>query len=166
MRLYIVILLCVLVSCNKRESKTLHSGYNHQNDSSTVCSSQAKNIDGYIGKWSYDVWINDSAFENKSFWLELKKAGKDSINGLFASIWENGMKLDGWNADTEIKSNVWGRIVNDSLFVNIKGSYNENSTSKAVLYLVNDSTLLWEVIDEYIYGDIYIPEKIILKKDN
>ena len=74
------------------------------------------------------------------------------------------MKLDGWNADTEIKSNVWGRIVNDSLFVNIKGSYNENSTSKAVLYLVNDSTLLWEVIDEYIYGDIYIPEKVLLEK--
>jgi len=57
-----------------------------------------------------------------------------------------------------------GRIVNDSLFVNIKGSYNENSTSKAVLYLVNDSTLLWEVIDEYIYGDIYIPEKVLLEK--
>ena len=164
MRLYIVILLCVLVSCSKRESQTLYSGNKHQNDSTIINYSVIKSIDKFIGKWHYYVWINDSAFENKSFWLELRKTGKDSINGLFASIWENGMKLDGWNADTEIKSNVWGRIVNDSLFVNIKGSYNENSTSKAVLYLVNDSTLLWEVIDEYIYGDIYIPETVLLEK--
>ena len=162
MRKYIVILLCVLVSCSKHETKTQYSDDVHLGDSAIVNSSIVKDIDAYTGKWFYNVWINDSADENKSFLLELRKTKKDSIEGLFASVWSNGMRLDGGNANDEIKSNVWGHFVNDSLYVNIQGSYDEGSSAKVVLYLVNDSSLLWKVVDED--GEIYIPENVMLKK--
>ncbi|SDG34157.1 hypothetical protein SAMN05216518_12714 [Bacteroidales bacterium KHT7] len=160
MKKYIVILLCILVSCCKREP----SVGTHQGDNATVSPSKTKGIDGYVGKWHYMVWINDSAYQNKSFWLELRKTGKIYVKGVFASIWDNGYRLDGWNADTDVETNVWGRFVNDSLYVRIKGSYRENSSAKAVLYLVNDSTLLWKLTEEN--GEIYLPDKVWLEKDN
>lgn len=131
-------------------------------DNATVSPSKTKGIDGYVGKWHYMVWINDSAYQNKSFWLELRKTGKIYVKGVFASIWDNGYRLDGWNADTDVETNVWGRFVNDSLYVRIKGSYRENSSAKAVLYLVNDSTLLWKLTEEN--GEIYLPDKVWLEK--
>jgi hypothetical protein len=158
MKKYIVILLCILVSCCKREP----SVGTHQGDNATVSPSKTKGIDGYVGKWHYMVWINDSAYQNKSFWLELRKTGKIYVKGVFASIWDNGYRLDGWNADTDVETNVWGRFVNDSLYVRIKGSYRENSSAKAVLYLVNDSTLLWKLTEEN--GEIYLPDKVWLEK--
>lgn len=160
MKKYIVILLCILVSCCKREP----SVGTHQGDNAAVSPSKTKGIDGYVGKWHYMVWINDSAYQNKSFWLELRKTGKIYVKGVFASIWDNGYRLDGWNADTDVETNVWGRFVNDSLYVRIKGSYRENSSAKAVLYLVNDSTLLWKLTEEN--GEIYLPDKVWLEKDN
>ena len=69
MKKYIVILLCILVSCCKREP----SVGTHQGDNATVSPSKTKGIDGYVGKCHYMVWINDSAYQNKSFWLELRK---------------------------------------------------------------------------------------------
>ena len=158
MKKYIVILLCILVSCCKREP----SVGTHQGDNATVSPSKTNGIDGYVGKWHYMVWINDSAYQNKSFWLELRKTGKIYVKGVFASIWDNGYRLDGWNADTDVETNVWGRFVNDSLYVRIKGSYRENSSAKAVLYLVNDSTLLWKLTEEN--GEIYLPDKVWLEK--
>ena len=157
MKKYIVILLCILVSCCKREP----SVGTHQGDNATVSPSKTKGIDGYVGKWHYMVWINDSAYQNKSFWLELRKTGKNSVKGLFTSIWFNGDRIDG-NLENEVDANVWGRLVNDSLYVRIKGSYRENSSAKAVLYLVNDSTLLWKLTEEN--GEIYLPDKVWLEK--
>lgn len=157
MKKYIVILLCVLVSCCKREP----SVGTHQGDNATVSPSKTKGIDGYVGKWHYMVWINDSAYQNKSFCLKLRKTGKNSVKGLFTSIWFNGDRIDG-NLENEVDANVWGRLVNDSLYVRIKGSYRENSSAKAVLYLVNDSTLLWKLTEEN--GEIYLPDKVWLEK--
>ena len=157
MKKYIVILLCILVSCCKREP----SVGTHQGDNATVSPSKTKGIDGYVGKWHYMVWINDSAYQNKSFCLELRKNGKNSVKGLFTSIWFNGDRIDG-NLENEVDANVWGRLVNDSLYVRIKGSYRENSSAKAVLYLVNDSTLLWKLTEEN--GEIYLPDKVWLEK--
>lgn len=157
MKKYIVILLCILVSCCKREP----SVGTHQGDNATVSPSKTKGIDGYVGKWHYMVWINDSAYQNKSFWLELRKTGKNSVKGLFTSIWFNGDRIDG-DLEDEVDANVWGRLVNDSLYVRIKGSYRENSSAKAVLYLVNDSTLLWKLTEEN--GEIYLPDKVWLEK--
>lgn len=159
MKKYIVILLCILVSCCKREP----SVGTHQGDNATVSPSKTKGIDGYVGKWHYMVWINDSAYQNKSFCLELRKTGKNSVKGLFTSIWFNGDRIDG-DLEDEVDANVWGRLVNDSLYVRIKGSYRENSSAKAVLYLVNDSTLLWKLTEEN--GEIYLPDKVWLEKDN
>ena len=157
MKKYIVILLCILVSCCKREP----SVGTHQGDNATVSPSKTKGIDGYVGKWHYMVWINDSAYQNKSFCLELRKTGKNSVKGLFTSIWFNGDRIDG-DLENEVDANVWGRLVNDSLYVRIKGSYRENSSAKAVLYLVNDSTLLWKLTEEN--GEIYLPDKVWLEK--
>jgi hypothetical protein len=157
MKKYIVILLCILVSCCKREP----SVGTHQGDNATVSPSKTKGIDGYVGKWHYMVWINDSAYQNKSFCLELRKTGKNSVKGLFTSIWFNGDRIDG-NLENEVDANVWGRLVNDSLYVRIKGSYRENSSAKAVLFLVNDSTLLWKLTEEN--GEIYLPDKVWLEK--
>lgn len=157
MKKYIVILLCILVSCCKREP----SVGTHQGDNATVSPSKTKGIDGYVGNWHYMVWINDSAYQNKSFCLELRKTGKNSVKGLFTSIWFNGDRIDG-NLENEVDANVWGRLVNDSLYVRIKGSYRENSSAKAVLYLVNDSTLLWKLTEEN--GEIYLPDKVWLEK--
>jgi hypothetical protein len=157
MKKYIVILLCILVSCCKREP----SVGTHQGDNATVSPSKTKGIDGYVGKWHYMVWINDSAYQNKSFCLKLRKTGKNSVKGLFTSIWFNGDRIDG-NLENEVDANVWGRLVNDSLYVRIKGSYRENSSAKAVLYLVNDSTLLWKLTEEN--GEIYLPDKVWLEK--
>lgn len=159
MKKYIVILLCILVSCCKREP----SVGTHQGDNATVSPSKTKGIDGYVGKWHYMVWINDSAYQNKSFCLKLRKTGKNSVKGLFTSIWFNGDRIDG-DLENEVDANVWGRLVNDSLYVRIKGSYRENSSAKAVLYLVNDSTLLWKLTEEN--GEIYLPDKVWLEKDN
>jgi hypothetical protein len=159
MKKYIVILLCILVSCCKREP----SVGTHQGDNATVSPSKTKGIDGYVGKWHYMVWINDSAYQNKSFCLKLRKTGKNSVKGLFTSIWFNGDRIDG-DLEDEVDANVWGRLVNDSLYVRIKGSYRENSSAKAVLYLVNDSTLLWKLTEEN--GEIYLPDKVWLEKDN
>lgn len=64
--------------------------------------------------------------------------------------------------ENEVDANVWGRLVNDSLYVRIKGSYRENSSAKAVLFLVNDSTLLWKLTEEN--GEIYLPDKVWLEK--
>ena len=152
MKKYIVILLCILVSCCKREP----SVGTHQGDNATVSPSKTKGIDGYVGKWHYMVWINDSAYQNKSFWLKLRKTGKNSVKGLFTSIWFNGDRIDG-NLENEVDANVWGRLVNDSLYVRIKGSYRENSSA-------NDSTLLWKLTEEN--GEIYLPDKVWLEKDN
>lgn len=160
MKKYIVIILCILVSCNKHESKTQNSDCH--NDSVMNNSIMLKNIDGYIGKWCYEIWMNDSAYENKSFLLELRKIGKDSIEGLFSSVWANGTRLDGKNADEDIETNVYGRFVRDSLYVNVKGSYDESSSAKAVLHIENDSSILWKTI--YKDGEMYIPENVILKK--
>ena len=157
MKKYIVILLCILVSCCKREP----SVGTHQGDNATVSPSKTKGIDGYVGKWHYMVWINDSAYQNKSFCLKLRKTGKNSVKGLFTSIWFNGDRIDG-DLEDEVDANVWGRLVNDSLYVRIKGSYRENSSAKAVLYLVNDSTLLWKLTEEN--GEIYLPDKVWLEK--
>ena len=157
MKKYIVILLCILVSCCKHEP----SVGTHQGDNAAVSPSKTKGIDGYVGKWHYMVWINDSAYQNKSFCLELRKTGKNSVKGLFTSIWFNGDRIDG-NLENEVDANVWGRLVNDSLYVRIKGSYRENSSAKAVLYLVNDSTLLWKLTEEN--GEIYLPDKVWLEK--
>lgn len=157
MKKYIVILLCILVSCCKREP----SVGTHQGDNATVSPSKTKGIDGYVGKWHYMVWINDSAYQNKSFCLELRKTGKNSVKGLFTSIWFNGDRIDG-DLENEVDANIWGRLVNDSLYVRIKGSYRENSSAKAVLYLVNDSTLLWKLTEEN--GEIYLPDKVWLEK--
>lgn len=157
MKKYIVILLCILVSCCKREP----SVGTHQGDNATVSPSKTKGIDGYVGKWHYMVWINDSAYQNKSFCLKLRKTGKNSVKGLFTSIWFNGDRIDG-DLENEVDANVWGRLVNDSLYVRIKGSYRENSSAKAVLYLVNDSTLLWKLTEEN--GEIYLPDKVWLEK--
>lgn len=157
MKKYIVILLCILVSCCKREP----SVGTHQGDNAAVSPSKTKGIDGYVGKWHYMVWINDSAYQNKSFCLKLRKTGKNSVKGLFTSIWFNGDRIDG-NLENEVDANVWGRLVNDSLYVRIKGSYRENSSAKAVLYLVNDSTLLWKLTEEN--GEIYLPDKVWLEK--
>ena len=117
MKNYIVLLLCILVSCCKREP----SVGTPQGDNATVSPSKTKGIDGYVGKWHYMVWINDSAYQNKSFCLELRKTGKNSVKGLFTSIWFNGDRLDG-DLEDEVDANVWGRFVNDSLYVRIKGS--------------------------------------------
>ncbi|GEM_PF-5390616 len=157
MKKYIVILLCILVSCCKREP----SVGTHQGDNAAVSPSKTKGIDGYVGKWHYMVWINDSAYQNKSFCLKLRKTGKNSVKGLFTSIWFNGDRIDG-DFEDEVDANVWGRLVNDSLYVRIKGSYRENSSAKAVLYLVNDSTLLWKLTEEN--GEIYLPDKVWLEK--
>lgn len=157
MKKYIVILLCILVSCCKREP----SVGTHQGDNAAVSPSKTKGIDGYVGKWHYMVWINDSAYQNKSFCLKLRKTGKNSVKGLFTSIWFNGDRIDG-DLENEVDANVWGRLVNDSLYVRIKGSYRENSSAKAVLYLVNDSTLLWKLTEEN--GEIYLPDKVWLEK--
>ncbi len=157
MKKYIVILLCVLISCCKREP----SVGMHQGDNAAVSPSKTKGIDGYVGKWHYMVWINDSAYQNKSFCLKLRKTGKNSVKGLFTSIWFNGDRIDG-DLENEVDANVWGRLVNDSLYVRIKGSYRENSSAKAVLYLVNDSTLLWKLTEEN--GEIYLPDKVWLEK--
>lgn len=148
-----------MVSCCKREP----SVGTHQGDNATVSPSKTKGIDGYVGKWHYMVWINDSAYQNKSFCLKLRKTGKNSVKGLFTSIWFNGDRIDG-DLENEVDANVWGRLVNDSLYVRIKGSYRENSSAKAVLYLVNDSTLLWKLTEEN--GEIYLPDKVWLEKDN
>lgn len=146
-----------MVSCCKREP----SVGTHQGDNATVSPSKTKGIDGYVGKWHYMVWINDSAYQNKSFCLKLRKTGKNSVKGLFTSIWFNGDRIDG-DLENEVDANVWGRLVNDSLYVRIKGSYRENSSAKAVLYLVNDSTLLWKLTEEN--GEIYLPDKVWLEK--
>ena len=146
-----------MVSCCKREP----SVGTHQGDNAAVSPSKTKGIDGYVGKWHYMVWINDSAYQNKSFCLELRKTGKIYVKGLFTSIWFNGDRIDG-NLENEVDANVWGRLVNDSLYVRIKGSYRENSSAKAVLYLVNDSTLLWKLTEEN--GEIYLPDKVWLEK--
>lgn len=117
----------------------------------------------YIGKWMYEVWINDTTEENKYFGLELRSAGNDSIEGLFCSVWLNGDRLDGSNADEEATTNVWGKFINDSLYVNVKGGRWEDASAKAVMRLVNDSSLLWKVISEE--GEIFIPDSVILKRD-
>ena len=159
MKKYIVILLCILVSCCKREP----SVGTHQGDNAAVSPSKTKGIDGYVGKWHYMVMTIISNLNYlTSFCLELRKTGKIYVKGVFASIWDNGYRLDGWNADTDVETNVWGRFVNDSLYVRIKGSYRENSSAKAVLYLVNDSTLLWKLTEEK--GEIYLPDKVWLEK--
>jgi hypothetical protein len=117
----------------------------------------------YIGKWKYEVWINDTTEENKYFGLELRNAGNDSIEGLFCSVWLNGDRLDGSNADEETTTNVWGKFVNDSLYVNVQGGRWEDASAKAVMYLINDSSLLWKTISEK--GEIFIPDSVILKRE-
>ena len=56
-----------------------------------------------------------------------------------------------------------GKFTNDSLYVTIKGSYSENAYAKAVMYLENDSSLLWKVIAKE--GEIYVPDNAILKRE-
>lgn len=116
----------------------------------------------FEGTWEYDVWINDSTLENKYFCVKLDSVGNDSIEGLFASVWLNGNRLDGTNANDEIETNVWGKLILDSLYVTVQGSYDESASAKAVLYSVNDSSLLWKTICRNGY-DIFIPDSVILK---
>lgn len=141
-----LISLMVLASCNKPSGQ----GY-------------MPSPEDYMGKWKYEVWINDTTEENKFFGLELRSAGNDSIEGLFCSVWLNGERLDGSNADEETTTNVWGKFINDSLYVNVKGGRWEDASAKAVMRLVNDSSLLWKVISEE--GEIFIPDSVILKRD-
>ncbi len=144
--IFFLISLMVLASCNKPSGQ----GY-------------MPSPEDYMGKWKYEVWINDTTEENKFFGLELRSAGNDSIEGLFCSVWLNGERLDGSNADEETTTNVWGKFINDSLYVNVKGGRWEDASAKAVMRLVNDSSLLWKVISEE--GEIFIPDSVILKRD-
>ena len=95
MKKYIVILLCVLISCCKREP----SVGMHQGDNAAVSPSKTKGIDGYVGNWHYMVWINDSAYQNKSFCLELRKTGKIYVKGIYVQDAEITK-----NADKNIKN--------------------------------------------------------------
>ena len=145
-RIFFLISLIAFASCNKPATQ-----------------SYTPSPQDYIGKWKYEVWINDTTEENKYFGLELRSAGNDSIEGVFCSVWLNGERLDGSNADEEATTNVWGKFVNDSLYVNVKGGRWEDASAKAVIRLVNDSSLLWKVISEE--GEIFIPDSVILKRD-
>ena len=109
------------------------------------------------------------------FGLILLSTGVDSVKGLFysANAQQDGNVYDGnedlifssikdvSNVDKDI--NVWGKVVKDSLYITLKGSYRENTSAKAVMRLVNDSTLLWKVIAKE--GEIYVPDSAILKRE-
>lgn len=161
--LIIFFILILLVSCNK-----------------SVTQSYIPNKQNYMGMWKYEVYIDYTTEENKFFGLGLRNAGNDSIVGIFYSVWQNGdirdggddyvaynllpwekdVKHDGSDADEDY--NVFGKFVNDSLYMTLKGSYCENTSAKAVVYLENDSSLLWKLISKE--GEIYVPDSVILER--
>ena len=161
--LIIFFILILLASCNK-----------------SVTQSYIPNKQNYMGMWKYEVYIDYTTEENKFFGLGLRNAGNDSIVGLFYSVWQNGdirdggddyvaynllpwekdVKHDGSDADEDY--NVFGKFVNDSLYMTLKGSYCENTSAKAVVYLENDSSLLWKLISKE--GEIYVPDSVILER--
>ena len=144
-----------------------------------VTQSYIPNPKDYTGTWEYEVWAADSTIEmeiaKEYFGLILLNTGVDSVKGLFysANAQQDGNVYDGnedlifssikdvSNADKDI--NVWGKVVKNSLYVTLKGSYMENTSAKAVMRLVNDSTLLWKVIAKE--GEIYVPDNAILKRE-
>ena len=162
-RILFLISLIALASCNK-----------------PVTQSYIPNKQDYMGMWKYEVYIDYTTEENKFFGLGLRNAGNDSIVGIFYSVWQNGdirdggddyvaynllpwekdVKHDGSDADEDY--NVFGKFVNDSLYVTLKGSYCENTSAKAVVYLENDSSLLWKLISKE--GEIYVPDSTILDR--
>ena len=158
--LLVFIFVILLVSCNRQDAKT--SKQNDKIELSSRDSSKVINIDKFVGKWVYDVWVNDSFYDNKVFILEIKKVSKDSIIGLFSSVWDNGNEIDGWNADTDIDANIFGKIKADSVFVEVNGSYDEDASAKAVICLENDTVLLWKLKSSK--GAIFIPEHAKLSK--
>ena len=144
-----------------------------------VTQSYIPNPKDYTGTWEYEVWAADSTIEmeiaKEYFGLILLNTGVDSVKGLFysANAQQYGNVYDGnedliflsikdvSNVDKDI--NVWGKVVKDSLYITLKGSYRENTSAKAVMRLVNDSTLLWKVIAKE--GEIYVPDSAILKRE-
>lgn len=157
MNKYLVIFLIyiVLASCQK-----------------TVIQNYTPKPQDYIGTWEHEIWINDTTEENEYLGLILRKSDNDTIKGVFYSVTQNGDFRDGSLAfvdtsflgisDTDEDVNVLGKFTNDSLYVTIKGSYSENASAKAVMYLENDSSLLWKVIAKE--GEIYVPDNAILKR--
>ncbi len=142
----------------------------------TVTQSYTPNPKDYTGSWEYEVWINDTTEENKFFGMVLQNIGNDSIKGIFYSAWQNGNIYDGSDtfiglspssledeSITDEDSNVLGKFVNDSLYVTLKGGYCENASAKAVMYLENDSSLLWKLVSKD--GEIYVPDSVILKRE-
>ena len=145
----------------------------------SVTQSYTPNPQDYTGTWEYEVWTTDSTIEmemeKEYFGLILLNTGVDSVKGLFysANAQQDGNVYDGnedlifssikdvSNVDKDI--NVWGKVVKDSLYITLKGSYRENTSAKAVMRLVNDSTLLWKVIAKE--GEIYVPDSAILKRE-
>lgn len=127
----------------------------------------------YVGTWEHDIWINDTTEENEYLGLILRKTDNDTIKGVFYSVIKNGYCHDGSEdfvfssflgiSDTDGDVNVLGKFINDSLYVTIKGSYGENAYAKAVMYLENDSSLLWKVVAQE--GDICVPDNAILKRE-
>ena len=145
-----------------------------------VTQSYIPNPQDYTGTWEYEVWINYATVENKFFGLRLRNADNDSIIGIFYSVWDNGDIRDGsdeyiaynlvpWErtvnddeSNADEKFNVFGKFVNDSLYVTLKGGYCENASAKAVMHLENDSSMLWKIISKE--GYIYVPDSITLKR--
>lgn len=128
----------------------------------------------YTGTWEYEVWTEDSTDQKEYFGLFLQNTDNDSVKGLFYSAFaleyedvHDGNECVALSSIQDLREvgedvNVLGKVVNDSLYVTLKGCYRENTSATAVIYLENDSSLLWKVNAKE--GEIYLPDSVILKR--
>lgn len=141
MKIYLILFLFTLfsISCKKKTS------------------SNRKMFDGF---WEYSSFNNVDEFKNKTFSIEIFKSNSEVITGQYCSVSRNGRKIDCFKDNDE--HNVFGKVVNDTLYVKFKSSW-ENSSGEAKLYFNKKSDLVWELGKTN--GELYLPLKVVLKKE-
>lgn len=114
----------------------------------------------FQGQWSYESIKNNDSMANKTFNINLSSISNNKVEGNYCSISRNGAKIDCFEED---EKNIFGIIENDTLRIGFKSSW-KNSKGNAKLFFDENSKLNF-VLGECT-GEIYLPTKILLKKEN
>ncbi|MBL7691382.1 MAG: hypothetical protein JNM41_07300 [Flavipsychrobacter sp.] len=113
-----------------------------------------RNVDkGMLGKW---YWINTAG--SSTFMLSLESSG-DSLYGYYCSIVDKGNRIDCALGEYNISGTGSARVAKVKF-----NSFFDAKNGTAILRLIGDTSLIWEITKVPTDGDCYAPKKVTLSR--